>query len=220
MDTAGRGIERVDIAALAADEHAPAGDHGLRVSSHVARKTEGPFELQTRHFGCGESGHGAILITRVVHAPAVPERSREQAGEVALPDRTHGLRGRRCHQRLPKRLPGDEFRNGAALRRRAGARHGNHGSRLQRGENPLWRHRPQRLAIRGAIDSNLMARGANLFVERGAVVGGQRRSGEEQQHKRGGARDEFSHFLLLIFDRACQNALLYTRARGCGQILS
>ena len=45
----------MDNAALSPDEHAAAGDGGLRVDAELAGKTEGPFEFQAGHVGCAES---------------------------------------------------------------------------------------------------------------------------------------------------------------------
>src|SRR5262245_33564835 len=80
VNAAARGIERVDIAALAADVHTPAADRRLRVRGDVAGKPEGPFELQTGHGGGSESRASGILKPRVgtAHTPAVPAWSCER----------------------------------------------------------------------------------------------------------------------------------------------
>lgn len=175
MDTTGRGIERIHVAALAANEDASADNRGLGVGRHIAGKAERPFEFQTRHLRGGDSGGGAVLIARVgrVHAPAVPGWPGQRVGEAAGLGLTHGLRRRRGHERPPERFSGDVFGNGASLLRRAAARHGNHRAGFQRGENPLGRHRPERLTTWCALDAGVVACGADPPVESCPVLRGQ-----------------------------------------------
>ena len=61
MDAARRGVERVHLAAPAADEDASAGDAGLRVGLQVAGKREGPFQFQPRHVGRGQARRARVL---------------------------------------------------------------------------------------------------------------------------------------------------------------
>ena len=67
-------VERVDVAVVVTDEHAPAGDRRLRVRRQPLRVTESPLELQLRHVGRAEPGFLARLEARAreVPAPAVP----------------------------------------------------------------------------------------------------------------------------------------------------
>ena len=196
VDAAGGGTERIDVAALAADENTAADDRGLGVGADVTGKTKSPFELQPRHVRRGEPGHRAILISRIgrIHAPAVPERSSQRVGEVVGGGGAHGLPRGSGVERPPEGLPGDEFGDGTVLYRRTAARHGDHDAGFHGGENPLRRHGPQRLAIWGALDASVMAGGAKVFVERRPVLRGKPSSGREKQRYAGGeAKDQLPH---------------------------
>src|SRR5207247_5449929 len=61
VDAASRGVERVDVAALAADEHAAADNGRLSISSDVPWKSERPFELHSRHLSRRDPGTPSIL---------------------------------------------------------------------------------------------------------------------------------------------------------------
>ncbi len=177
-----RGAERVDVATLAADEHAPAGHGGLRVRRNVAGEAERPFELQTRDGGGREPGCRRVLVSRIRGggAPTVPGRTREQAVGARSRTRTHGLQRRSCDQRPLKGLAGDELRNRAAFRRRSGRGHRDHGSALERGQHPLRRHRFEGGAVRGALESSVVTGRARRAVDGRSILGGQGSGGQDQ----------------------------------------
>src|SRR4030095_9353956 len=115
VDATGFGAERVDIAALAADEDTAADDRGLGVGVGVAGKSERPFHLQPWYSSGRYAGRTALKPrVVVVLAPAVPGRSVERAGEGVLSHTQR--RGRRRRRQIARRecLARDVLRDGTA----------------------------------------------------------------------------------------------------------
>ncbi len=178
VDAAGRGVERVDLATPATDEHASPGDRGLRVRLQVAGERERPLQFQLRHISRGETRVRRVLKSRVARilSPSGPARtcigieSVCRAGPFG-PARsvTHRRGWRRGDKRTPERLTGQEFGDRATLGGGAVVGHGDHRSRFHGREHAFGGQRFERVAIRCAVSAVVVALRAVAFIELGAV---------------------------------------------------
>ena len=164
-------VEREDVAALAADEHAVADDGRLRAGGVHTGKPDRPLEFQLRRVGCRDAALRGVLETRVrgARAPAVPpareirclqrrRRRRAAADDRRGSCRADGTPGEKASDRatlglgqlraLPKHIPRRQRREN-----RLGCDCGQHVTR--------WRARAGRRC--------LVTRGARLLIDRRPV---------------------------------------------------
>jgi hypothetical protein len=89
VNAAGRGIQRINLACVAAHEDAPSSDRGLRKCANSPGKTEAHFNFNRGHLFRAQARHGRRLHAMIgrVHTPAVPISShRKTAGRRAPPN--------------------------------------------------------------------------------------------------------------------------------------
>ena len=120
VGAAGRGVERVDHAALARHEQASADHRGLRLRGGRARVAERPLEPQPRHVPGREPGLIGRLEPGVGHPgpPAVPPGSAVQPRPVRRRDGAGTVRSRRA-----RRLSGGRSGGGGEGERPCEQRH-------------------------------------------------------------------------------------------------
>src|SRR6202521_598980 len=73
-ETASAGVERKDLALLAADEYIPGNNGGLAESQGISFEAKSPFKFEARHISGGNPRHGSGLEAGVgqIGTPAVP----------------------------------------------------------------------------------------------------------------------------------------------------
>ncbi len=166
MHAAGSRVERIDLAGLAAEVHAPARDRRRAVDSVVAGQAERPPYGEPRQLRGREPGPGIALKARIARrdAPPLPSRFAEIDLRVAL--RAH--RGRRGIHLDPRRerLAGQVLRDRTTVVARQRDRHRDHRAVLEREQDLLGRHRRKRSASRGARHARVVAHGASILIRR------------------------------------------------------
>ena len=84
VSAAGRGVQRINSAGVAAQEDSPSRHGGLRKGANSPGEAECPLQFQSRNLLRVQAGHGRRLHAVVgrVHAPAVPVRTGKRPIEI------------------------------------------------------------------------------------------------------------------------------------------
>src|SRR5262245_48843506 len=74
IDAAGLGVERIYVADIGSNEDAARSHCRLAERREAGRETEGPFQLEFWHVGCGEASVLSVLKASIgfIDAPPVP----------------------------------------------------------------------------------------------------------------------------------------------------
>ena len=187
-NTAGLGVERIEIAFPAADIHAACENNRLRARRSRAGKPERPLQLQLRHI-LGRQARGAGGLEASVlggDRPPVPGRSGGGLREASIRAFTKSrLRDRILH--LIERLSGEILREHAALRAASFRSLRDHRPFFESRDDLLRRQLFQDAAGGRTLISSLVACRAMRFIERGAV---QRPGGRGTGSDAGAARQD------------------------------
>ena len=166
VNAAGVGVERIDLARVAAGEDAPSHHGGLRVGLARAGEAEGPLQLQLRHLLRAQARH-----VRGLHAaigghphPSRSNKGRRTAYRKPARARHSALLGR--FVAAESLAAGDEHGHRARLRGRERLALFRHLAGGQRRQDALGSEQAQREKLRRAAHAFIVALRAMLLVDR------------------------------------------------------